>query len=210
MRPKSDVKLIASKISGLQTVESVARLLNVERRTAINIIYRLRKLGLVETTRGAGKKRLYRIYVFTPPKKGVGLYNFISENSKIKIVPRYEQYIYNKLTIEEAIVRAVQSKDFRLILATLNLFTKVTDWSLLNKIARQAKIQRKVGALYDLAKTIMRVQPIDGRTLKSLKVGKDKDPFIIDNLKSKDFQSIEKEWQIYVPFNKADLKEYET
>lgn len=208
MRLKKDVKELAIKLAGLQTAESAARVLNIKRRTMITYIYKLRKLGLVETTRGARKKRLYKIYAMKPPEKGVGLYAFISKNSKVKVIPRQEVYVHNKLSTENAIVKAIDSRDFRLILAALGLFSKVICWHDLNKLAKKTHAQRKVGALYELAKKIMRVRHIDKRTLNSLRTGKDSERHIIPNLKSKDFKSLEKRWKIYIPFNLKDLEEY--
>jgi len=208
MRPKKDVKELAAKLAGMQTAESAARALNIRKKTMINYISKLRKLGLVETTRGAGKKRLYRIYATRQPEKGTGLYAFISKNSKVKVIPRQEVYVYNELSIEKAIVKAIESRDFRIILAALGLFSKVTNWPDLNKLAKKAHVQRKVGALYELAKKVMRVRHIDRRTLNSLQTGKDCGRYIILNLKSKDFKSLEKRWKVYIPFNLKDLEEY--
>ena len=208
MRPKKDVKELAAKLAGMQTAESAARALNIRKKTMINYISKLRKLGLVETTRGAGKKRLYRIYATRQPKKGTGLYAFISKNSKVKVIPRQEVYVYNELSIEKAIVKAIESRDFRIVLAALGLFSKVTNWPDLNKLAKKAHMQRKIGALYELAKKVMRVRHIDRRTLNSLQTGKDCGRYIILNLKSKDFKSLEKRWKVYIPFNLKDLEEY--
>jgi len=208
MRPKKDVKELAAKLAGMQTAESAARALNIRKKTMINYISKLRKLGLVETTRGAGKKRLYRIYATRQPKKGTGLYAFISKNSKVKVIPRQEVYVYNELSIEKAIVKAIESRDFRIVLAALGLFSKVTNWPDLNKLAKKAHMQRKIGALYELAKKVMRVRHIDRRTLNSLQTGKDCERYIIPNLKSKDFKSLEKRWKVYIPFNLKDLEEY--
>lgn len=204
----SDVTEMARGLSGLQTVESIARTLKIQKNTAINYIYRLRKHGLVQTDRLAGKKHLYKVFPVKPVKKGVGLYGFINQNSKVQVVPRYEVYLHNKLTIEEAVVKALETKDFRTVLASLGLYRKITNWPLLKKLAEKAKVKRQVGALYELAKTTMRVKRADKRTLNGLRTGKGS-KYVIEGLKSKDFKKIEKKWRVYLPFNKKDLEEYD-
>ena len=52
------------------------------------------------------------------------------------------------------------------------------------------------------------MKKIDKRILKNLLNAKEKEKYIIPNLKSKDFQEIQKKWQIYLPFNKQDLMRY--
>ncbi|MFH0868628.1 MAG: hypothetical protein V1839_00195 [archaeon] len=208
MRLKKDVREMAAMLAGMQTAGSIARALSIGKKTAVNYACRLRKLGLLETTRGAGKKRLYRIYAMKQPRKGIGLYAFISGRSKVKVVPRQEVYIYAELAAEGALVKAIESRDFRLILAALGLFSKVTNWPTLNLLAKNAKVQRRVGALYELAKKVMRVRHIDRRTLNSLRKGKDSERHIMPGLKSKDFGNLEKRWKVYIPFNSKDLEEY--
>ena len=112
------------------------------------------------------------------------------------------------MTIEEAVVRAVKEGDFRTVLAALGLFNKVKSWPRLLKFAKKEGITRKIGALYDAAKTIIRVKRMDKRTRKALLNGKAKDRYIIKKIKSKDFEGIEKEWNVFIPFNKADLEVY--
>ena len=47
---------------------------------------------------------------------------------------------------------------------------------------------------------------MDGRIRKGLMNGKK--GFIIDHVKSKHYQDIEKRWGVFLPFNKADLEVY--
>jgi len=49
---------------------------------------------------------------------------------------------------------------------------------------------------------------MDKRTRNALFRSKVLSKFIIENFKSKDFIEIQKMWNIYVPFNKADLEAY--
>lgn len=201
---------LAKKLDGLQTADSIAKNLNIERRTAINYVWMLRKKGFAETIYGKRKIRMYKISPIKPIKTGYpGLYEFLNLNSKIKIYAPYINRIYDhKPTAEEIIVKAIQTGDFRTVLSALNLFNKINDWALLSKIAKKENVGRKIGALYDAAKTIIRVRRMDERTRKSLLKSKIDDKFIVKHARTKDLKYIEKLWDINLPFNKADLEAY--
>ena len=201
---------LAKKLEGLQTVESIAKNLNIGRKTAINYAWKLKKNGFAETIYGKRKIRMYRISPIKPAKKGYpGLYEFLNANSKIKIYASYVNRIYDhKPYAEEMIVKAVQTGDFRTVLSALNLFNKITDWALLSEIAKKEKVGRKIGALYDAARTIIRARRMDKRTRKSLLGSKIDSKFIVKNARTKDLKNIEKIWNAYLPFNKADLEAY--
>ena len=113
-----------------------------------------------------------------------------------------------KLTTEEALIRAVKTNDIRIIIASLELFNHIKNWSLLSKLAEQEGLGRKIGALYDAARTIIKVRRMDRRIRNKLLKSKVKNRFIISQIKSKDMGEIEKIWNVYLPFNKADLMRY--
>lgn len=201
---------LAKKLEGLQTVDSITKSLKVDRRTAINYAYALRKNGFVETIYGKRKIRMYRVSPFKKIKFGYpGLYEFINQNSKIKVYAPYEERIYgHKPTAEEMAVRAVKTGDLRTILASLALFNKIKNWPKLGKIARKENVGKKIGALYDAARTIIRVKRMDKKTRKSLLNSRIGSKFIVKNARTKDMGGIEKEWNVYLPFNRADLEAY--
>ena len=201
---------LAKRLEGLQTADSVAINLKIDRKTAINYVWQLRKKGYVETVYGKRKIRMYKISPIKPIKTGYpGLYEFLNQNSKIKIYPPYTNRIYDhKPTAEEMIVKAVQTGDFRTVLSALNLFNKIKDWALLSELAKKENVGRKIGALYDAARTIMRARRMDERTRKSLLKSEVDSKFIIKNARTKDLNHIEKMWNVYLPFNKADLEAY--
>ena len=205
-----DLQNIAKSLEGLQTVDTIAKRRGISRRTAINLIWILRKKGLVETGYGKRKIRLYRIRAIKKPDIGFkGLYDIINENSKVKVFAKEQHRIHgHKLTIEEAIIRAIEEEDFRTILAALGLFNKIKDWSRLLKFAKKEKLTRKVGALYDVARTAIKVKRIDKRIRKALLKGTVGDKYIVKKIRSADFKDIEKEWNVFIPFNKADLGVY--
>ena len=200
----------AKALEGLQTIDTVAKKLDISRRTAINVIWRLRKNGLVETGYGKRKIRLYRIRTLKKPDIGFkGMYDIINENSKVKLFTRQQYKIHDhELTIEEAITRAVKEGDFRTVLAALGLFNKINSWPMLLKFAKKENITRKIGALYDVARTAIKTKKMDKRTRKALLKGEIGDKYVGMRIKSNDFKDIEKEWNVFMPFNKADLEVY--
>ena len=89
------------------------------------------------------------------------------------------------------------------------LFGKIINWVELYNIAKKNNIERQVGALYDLARQIMKVRKMSPKFRSStLPKEKYKFEYVVPKLKSRDFTGIEKIWKIYLPFNKKDLEEY--
>ena len=201
---------MAKKLEGLQTVDSIAKNLGIGRKTAINYVWLLRKGGFVETVYGKRKIRMYRISPLKAAKLGYpGLYEFLNQNSKIKVYAPYIERIYDrKPTAEDMIVKAVRTGDLRIILSSLALFNKVKNWQMLSQIARKERVGRKIGALYDAAKTIISVRYMDKRIRKALLNSKIENKFIVKNARTRDLKHIEKIWRVYLPFNNADLEAY--
>jgi len=206
MKRKRDLEALVKTLEGLQTVESIMEILKVKRKTAITYISKLRKKGYVEYFSKGGKKRIYKISVIKTKFKGEkGLYELINKHSKIKVNEPYKQIIHGKkLSIEEALVLALKSQNFRLILASLNLFKYIKSWKKLNEFAKEHKVQRQVGALYDISRLFIKTKKIDKRIEKSLLEGKG-NRYIYDALKTKDFFNIAKKWKVEIPFQELDL-----
>ncbi|MBI2452474.1 hypothetical protein HYV50_05390 [Candidatus Pacearchaeota archaeon] len=211
MRNKTDISEIVRKLEGMSTIETAARVLNVSTRTAINIISKLRKGGYVEYYSAGRKKRIYRIGILKSKFKGnPGLYETVNKYSKIKLQEPYHHFIHGrKLSIEEALVLAVNSGNFRLVLASLNLFSHVKNWRLLNNLAKKYTLQRNIGALYEVTKKIIKVRRMDERTRKSLFQGNGR-KYIIEGLKSNDFKDLERKWRVKIPLNFNDLARLKT
>ena len=205
-----DLFNIAKRLEGLQTVDSIAATLGIGRRSAINYLWMLRKKGFIETAYGKRKIRMYKISPLKKNKLGYpGLYEFLNQNSKIKIYPPYEERIYDhKPTVEEMVVKAVKTGNLRIILSSLSLFNKIDNWKRLSQIARKENVGRKIGALYDTARTIIRVKRMDKKTRKALIKSKIDNKFIVKNARTSDLKEIEDEWKVHLPFNKADLEAY--
>ena len=200
---------IAKELEGLQTVNSIAKQLNVDRRTSINYAWALRKKGFLENVYG-GRVKLYRINPLIKRKTGYSFYELLNKYSKVKLAVREDYIIHSERepSVEEILVRAVKNDNFRVVLASLGLFNKIRSWSRLYKFAKNYNVRRKIGALYDVAREIIRVRRMDDKTRKLLLNAKNEERYIISRFKSKSFQDIEKKWNIYIPFNKADLEVY--
>ena len=200
---------IAKELEGLQTVNSIAKQLNVDRRTSINYAWALRKKGFLENVYG-GRVKLYRINPLIKRKIGYSFYELLNKYSKVKLAVREDYIIHSERepSVEEILVRAVKNDNFRVVLASLGLFNKIRSWSRLYKFAKNYNVRRKIGALYDVAREIIRVRRMDDKTRKLLLNAKNEERYIIPRFKSKSFQDIEKKWNIYIPFNKADLEVY--
>jgi len=200
---------LAKKLEGLQTVETISKELNIKRSTAINIAHELRKEGYLKNWMGK-RKRFYRI----TPKKNVeignpGFYEILDKYSRIKLVSPYEHRIIGrKLTVEEVLIRAIKTKDIKIIIVSLELFNHIKNWRLLSKLAEEEKLERFVGALYDVTRTIIKVRRMDKRIRNKLLNGKVKRKYLLLRVKSKDLKEIERRWNVYLPLNKADLMMY--
>ena len=203
---------IAKKLEGISNLDMIAKTLNVKKSTAIKMLSILRKEGFVDTSGGGKRPRLYKISPLRiAGKEHFGLYDVINKYSKVKLWEPYKHKIIDRnLSVEEAIPMAVKEgeKNFRLVLAALGLFNHIKDWSKLCRYSKEYNVARKVGALYDVARTIMKIRRMDNRTRKALLRGKDKSRFIIKPHKPKYYKEIEKIWRVYVPFHKSDLDRY--
>jgi hypothetical protein len=199
---------MAMETEGLHTLGSFSRAMNIQKNTATTYLHELRERGFVETKRGRRGKRLYRISPVRLKKIGSrGLFEIINENSRLKLQEPLEYVVYGRdMTIEEAIVESLKTGDSRTILASLDLFRKVSDWSLLYTLAKKNGLTRHVGALYTLSRKLFRVRRIDGRILRRMRESHVRNKFIIPNLRSDDFTDIEKEWGVHIPFNKSDME----
>src|SRR3989338_10435536 len=203
------IKELLKKLSGVQTIASVMSSLKVSRQKAIYHIYRLRKYGYVKTKKTSENKRVYYIS-FENKLKGASYADIINKYSPIKVSSLEDYKIYGKQpSPEEALVYAVKSRDFRLLLASLSLFRKIANWPRLYKLLKSNNLKRQAGALYDTAQRVMRTRKMAKRFRKNiLPEKKERYEFIIERLKSEDFKDIEKLWRGYVAFYKKDLRTF--
>jgi hypothetical protein len=201
---------LIEKINGLQTIESIKNILNINRTRAIYLVYKLRKEGYVVTKQDSGNSRIY--FISKQNRLGGTSYlDIINKNSPVKLSSSEVYKIYGrKVSIEETIIYAIKTGKFRYILASIGLYKKIKDWKEMYCLAQKNNLVREVGALYDLARAVIpRIKKIN-RVFEyhALPKEAEKYKYIIPNLKSKDFLPIEEKWKIHLPFNREDLKEH--
>ncbi len=201
---------LLKKLGGIHTIDSIKDILGVSKSKAIYYVYALRKKGYVKTKRLSGKRRLYNIS-FENKLKGISYEDILNQHSPVKIATTLVYRIYGKIpTLEEVLIYAIKTKSLRTILAALALFRKIKDWKALRRLAKENHIERPVGALYDVARLFIKKILRMPKSFRRVCLPKPDYEFkyMIPELKSKDFQEIEKTWKIYLPFNKGDLEPY--
>lgn len=202
-------EVLLKKLEGVQTIDSARNLLKTDKGKAVYYLFRLRKEGYVKTRHLSDNKRVYDIS-FENKLKGTSYYEIINKHSPVKIASPITYKIYGKdPSLEEALVYAIKTGSLRTILASLALFRKITDWSQLYRLAKKNSIERQVGALYDLARKIMKVRSMPDRFRNNALPKKGRNfERIIPDLMSKDFRDIEEKWKVRLPFNRSDLSDY--
>lgn len=197
------------RLEGIQTIESVMDILGVSRGMAIYYLYRLRKAGYVKTRRQSNNRRVYTISVENK-LGGTSYYDIINRSSPSKIATPTIHRIYGKEPSgEETLLYAIQTKSPRTILASLSLFMRISDWQELYARAKESKLERQVGALYDLARKVMKVRRMSARFRnRALPRKGQRYDEMVPGLSSKDFGDIEQVWKVRLPFNRKDLEVY--
>ena len=214
-----DIHKLASKLEGLQTINTICQTLNVKKSTAYEYVSLLKKGRYAkEYRRTSMNKRIYRIrripfkeselimkrFKDTSKK---GIFDIINENSPLKLEHPFKYRVQRKdrITIEETIIESIKTKKFRVILASLALFNKIESWTRLYYYAKIFNVQNIVGALYDLTKRFIRVKKMDLRTRNALLKYRTVHRVIIPNIKSPDFEDIQKLWNVDIPFRIDDI-----
>lgn len=203
-------KALAELLEGIYTIETLCNRLKISKNKAIYVIYRLRKLGFVRTSYGAGKKRLYTISLRNK-QKGISYTEKINELSPIQLASSNPHYIHGRnLSYEEALIYAIKQKDVRYLIASLALFKKISDWGFLYKLAKKQGIIIEVAALYDVSRrTVKKVRKMPKRFLNQAKKKMPKSfKYIVNKLSSDDFKDIEQKYKVYIPLNLSDLEVY--
>ncbi len=192
------------KLEGLHTAETAAKALGIGRQSAINLLSRLKKEGYVTTTGGGKIKRIYKISMKKQRLRDDGMFDIINRYSPMKLSPWYDHQVHGHYGPEEALVDAIQTGSFRVILASMRLFNHITDWPMLYGLAVEKGVWQKVGALHDVAKLTIRTRkmPAKYKPLPGKRVS-----FIRDYpTREQRFISIGKKWNVDIPFRKGDLE----
>lgn len=204
---------LVEAIQGIYTLETLANRLKISKSKAVYVIYRLRKLDLVKTSYGAGKRRIYHISLRNK-QNGISYTDVINEaspNSAIQLSSSDQYYLHGRTpSYEEALIYAIKQKDVRYTIASLALFRKISDWSLLYRLAKKENLIRETIALYEISRKVVRkVRRMPKRFLHlAQKINAQKFSYIVDHISSDDFKDIENKWKVYIPLNHSDLEEY--
>ncbi len=198
-------------LQGKHTIDSVAEEMNISISSALNLISRLRKEGYVKTSGGGRQKRVYTISTKKELRGGKNMFYIINKYSKNKIVPPFKHAAYGRYTIENALVDAILTKDFRTIHASLHLFNHIRNWKRLHNLAKLKGIERETGTLYEISRKVMKTRKMPDNILNSMKrksrTAKMRE--LIPGLKTdvEELKKIGAEWKIKIPFAKKDLED---
>ena len=199
-----DQEEILKTIEGLQTIETVAEALNIKKQSALNLISRLKRQGYVTTSGGRQQKRLYKITTRKQRKRDLGMFDIVNKYSPMKLAPWYDHQVHGHYGPEEALIDAIHTQSFRVILASMRLFNHITDWPKLYKLAKEKDCWQKVGALYDISKMYFRVKKMPLRYQNQKFIKKQ---FLIKryNTTEKIYNPIKNKWNVEIPFQTGDI-----
>lgn len=204
MPQKQDVWELLWKLEGLHTVETVAETLRVKKQSALNLLSKLKKGGHVTTSGGGKQKRLYTITIRKQLPRSPGMFDLINKYSPMKINPWYDHQVHGRYTVEDALVDAIETKNFRIILAAMHLYKHITDWPRLHLLAKQRDCWQQVGALYDMTRLFLKVRKMpkryDDGCFRRMQ-------YLIQDYKTtwEILKPITKKWKVYIPLQKGDI-----
>ncbi|MEK6950917.1 MAG: hypothetical protein AABX13_04310 [Nanoarchaeota archaeon] len=204
MNPKHRDELLW-KLEGLHTIETAAKGLGLTKQSTLNLLSRLKKEGYVTLWSGGGKrKRIYKITTIKQRPREPGMWDIINKYSpNFQPRPWYDHQVHGPYGPEEALIDALQTQSFRLILASLRLFNHITDWPKLYHLANEKDCWQKVGALYDVARLFFRVRRMPERYL----VLRPSRWVALTQLRKRNFPDLSRRWKVYIPFNINDVRE---
>mgnify|MGYP001570916077 CR=1 FL=1 len=202
-------KEILERINGVQTLKSIKKILNVNEKRAVYLVSRLRKKGYVKTIQEKDNTRVYNISKKNAIE-GKSYFDVINKYAPLGIYPLKDYKIHGKTpSLEETLIYAIKTQEIRTLIACLGLFKKIHNWNLLYRLAKKDNLLREVGALYDIARLIIKTRKISKRFINLSLPGKnDKYKYLKEGFKSANFNNIEQKWKVYIPLNMADLEEY--
>ena len=147
---------------GKYTIETFAKEQRLTRQSALNLISKLKKKGLITTSGGGKQKRIYTVYnkLHRPTN---GFYDIVNKYASNKLVPKYEHYTYGKYTVEHAIIFGLLQGEVRALEATTYLFNHVTNWKRLFDLAKKNDLEKEVFKLYMKARNTVRCKKMPRR-----------------------------------------------
>jgi len=193
------------KLEGLHTIETAMEAAGMKRQSTLNLLCRLKKEGYV-TSSGGPRKHLYKIALYKQLPRNEGMFDILNKhNPHFQLSHWYDHQVHGRYKAEDALLDAIDTKSFRAILASLRLFSSITDWPYLYKEAKNRGSWQKVGALYDVARMQVRARKMPMRYPRSHFAHR---AYLISNYPTHEerFLPIEKKWNVPIPFREGDLR----
>ena len=188
-------------IEGKQTLETLSEKLNLTRNSAANLISKLKREGYARRSGGGKQPRIYTISLKKKTNLKPGMFDILSKETPIKLVPYFIHKVEGNYKIEDAIIDLIKLGDVRPLIGVVYLLNKVKDWNYLKNKAKG--IEYRLGALYDFARTIRKTRKMPNRIRKELlKTKPQKMEYWIFEKKPRDFEMI---WNITVPLRGEDF-----
>ncbi len=200
---------LLKRIEGKHTLETFMKQTSLTKKSALNLLSLLRKKGYVRTEGGGKQKRIYTISSRII-QQGEGLFTILNKYSKISVVPPFVHVAHGPYTIENALIDAIELRDFRILQASMYLFNHVKDWTKLHALAKKKHVEPIIGALYDFARTATKTRRMPEHIRQAfLRMRPSKNIEIIPHVRSDSSQihAIEKRWNVILPFSKQDQEE---
>lgn len=197
------------RIEGKHTIDTFMKQTLLTRESALNLLSLLRKNGYVKTQGGGKQKRIYTIST-KKVQEGNGLFTILNKYAKIQVVPSFVHIVHGKYTEENALIDAIETRDFRILQAAVYLFGHVKKWTTLHKLAKKKHVEPIIGALYDFARTVIRTRRMPEHMHQALlRMRPQKKIEILPHTKtdSQEIKDIEWIWNVMLPFSKQDQEE---
>ncbi|MDP2750280.1 MAG: hypothetical protein Q8O89_05610, partial [Nanoarchaeota archaeon] len=154
---------------------------------------------------GGREKRIYTISLTQNVEKENGLFTIINRYSKLKVNPSFKHIVHGNYGCENALIDAIEQNDARALLASLSLFNHIKNWSKLYSLAKERKLRKIVGALYDVSREAIKTNKMPNKTYE-LMLNSDDIKQINFETKKEHFKEIKDRWNINIPFSEEDLK----
>lgn len=202
---------ILKRIEGIHKLEDLVGMLHITSASAQNLLTRLKREGYAMVWM-KGKKRLYRIsarkaFLY----KENGMFTIINEHNPNFQVQEYYAHIvhHNQYGPEWALVDAIQTRSFRLTLGALSLFRSIKKWQFLLMLAKKHNVCQEVGAMYDVARQVMKVRAMPKHVYSELYHHREKGERKLSfaGIRSKEFMNVSQKWHVDVPYGMIDIKE---
>ena len=147
---------------GKYTLETFAKHRGLKRQSALNLLSKLKKQGLLQVAGGGRQKRIYTISD-TPGEPTNGFYDIVNKYSPEKLIPKFRHHVVGRYTIEHAIVDGIQIGDIRTLEATMHLFRHISSWKRLFDLARKRGVEKELHALYTAARKRVKCKAVPRR-----------------------------------------------